>query len=159
FHKNVVRRAMPFGTFTVKNLPLQLERLATRPGAFAAPFKPMVAGREPGDYIPDYLNNQFVMPLGPEQNGQRRFLSTLGLPQEEALKEFTLWDGKPDLLGSLTRMGGSLNPLLKYPIESATNTQLYSGRRLSDLHPSTTGRSIASLFNDQYAGPISQFVA
>lgn len=159
FEKNVARRAIPFYTFARKNLPLQLESLATRPGAFSTPFKPALVDRDKQEYVPDYLSNQFVTPLGPEVDGKRRFLSTLGLPQEEAFKEMSLWNGHPDLQNTLMRYAGNLNPLIKGPIEQITNTQLYSGRKLSDLQPSAMGRALSYGLGEEYAQPLTQLLA
>lgn len=157
--RNWARRIMPFYTFSRFNLPLQLETLATRPGAFSTPFKPAMVDRDKNEYVPEYLANNFTLPLGPEQEGKRRFLSSLGLPQEEAFKEMSTWNGLPDVTGTLMRYMGNLNPLIKGPLEQMTNTQFYSGRKLSDLRASNTGRTLASLISDEYAQPLSQFVS
>ena len=133
FERNIMRRAMPFYRFSRGNLPLQAESIATRPGAFSTPFKPTQVDRDQQEYVPDYLAGGFAMPLGPEENGSRRFLSSLGLPQEEALKELQLWNGHPDLATTAQRYAGNLNPLLKGPAEYVTGKQFYSGRNLSDL--------------------------
>jgi hypothetical protein len=159
FEKNVARRAVPFYTFARKNLPLQLETLATQPGAFSAPFKPAMVDRDKQEYIPEYLDQGFVMPLGPEQDGSRRFLSSLGLPQEEAFREFSTWNGRPDIGSSLMHMAGNLNPIIKGPLEQLADRQFFSGRRLSDLRPTATGKGIASLFSDEYSQPVSQFIS
>jgi hypothetical protein len=160
FEKHWMRRAVPFYTFTRKNLPLQMETLATRPGAFSTPFKPAMVDRDKQEYTPEYLANGFVTPLGPEQNGSRRFLSSLGLPQEEALKEIALWDGKPDILTTLMHYAGNLNPLIKGPLEQIADRQFYSGRRLSDLRPSSAAKSLlGGLASDEYAQPLSQFIS
>ena len=159
FEKHWMRRAVPFYTFARKNLPLQMETLASRPGAFSTPFKPAMVNRADQEYVPDYLSSGFVSPLGPEQDGKRRFLSSLGLPQEEAFKELQLWNGVPDLAGTAMHYASNLNPLIKGPLEQMTDRQFFSGRKLSDLKPTGTGRGLASMFSDEYAQPISQLIA
>lgn len=160
FERKVMKRAVPFYTFARKNLPLQMETLATRPAAFSTPFKPAMVNRDQQEYVPDYLSNGFAMPLGGAQDGTQRFLSSLGLPQEEAFREMSLWGGKPDLAGTAMRMAGNLNPIIKGPLEQIMDRQFYSGRKLSDLRPSNTATSLAGLLgSEDYASPISQFIS
>ena len=157
FEKHWMRRAVPFYTFARKNLPLQMETLASRPGAFSTPFKPAMVNRADQEYVPDYLSSGFVSPLGPEQDGKRRFLSSLGLPQEEAFKELQLWNGVPDLAGTAMHYASNLNPMIKGPLEQMADRQFFSGRKLSDLKPSATGSGLASLFSDEYnRAPLAQ---
>lgn len=159
--KKVGRRVMPFYTYTRKNLPLQLETLATNPGTFSTPFKPTMVDRDKQEYVPGYLNNGFVAPIGPEVNGTRRFLTSLGLPQEEALKEMRLWNGKPDVQGTAMGLAANLNPLIKGPMEQLFGKQFFSGRNLSDLRPSSTvqGLSRALSLPDEAARPLTQWLA
>src|ERR1035438_5823118 len=58
FEKNVMRRGVPFSPSTRKNLPLQLETAATRPGITSAWTKPMMQ-ETPGEdgYVPAYLKS------------------------------------------------------------------------------------------------------
>lgn len=159
FERHWMRRAVPFYTFAMKNLPLQMETLASRPGAFSTPFKPSQVDRDKQEYVPDYLSSGFVSPLGPEQDGKRRFLSSLGLPQEEAFKDMQLWNGMPDLAGTAMHAASNLNPLIKGPLEQMTDRQFFSGRKLSDLKPTGVGKGLSSLFSDEYAQPLSQLIS
>lgn len=160
FERNVMKRAMPFYRFSRGNLPLQLETLATRPGAFSSPFAPTRVDRDQQNYIPDYLAAGFAAPLGKEKDGSQRFLSSLGLPQEEAMKEMSLWNGRPDLTTTAMHYAGNLNPMIKAPLEQIADRQFYSGRKLSDLRPSASASSIAGLLgSDEYAQPLSQLIS
>lgn len=161
FEKKVMRRAMPFYTYTRKNLPLQIETLATQPGTFQTPFRPTRVDRDKQEYTPGYLNNGLVSRVGPEKNGTQRFLTSLGMPQEEAFKEFKLWNGRPDIQGTAMGLAGNLNPILKGPLEQYSGKQFYSGRNLSDLRPSNSvlGLSRALSLPDEAAQPLTQWLA
>jgi hypothetical protein len=159
FERNVATRLMPFYRFSRGNLPFQLETLATRPGAFSVPFSPTQVDRDQKEYVPNYLAGGFAMPVGKPENGNQRFISSLGLPQEEALKEAQLWNGAPDVGTTLQRYAGNLNPLIKGPLEYITGKQFYSGRNLADLRPSALGSALGHLSDEKYSGLFSQILS
>lgn len=125
FEKNVMRRVIPFYNFTRQNVPAVIKELAENPGGKLANVVRGAAaakGQEPG-FIPGYIGEGIATPIGEEQNGTQRYLTRLGLGFED--------------LGALTGPGGplgTLNPLIKAPIEQATGKQLFTGRDLADLH-------------------------
>lgn len=159
--KAIGRRAMPFYTYTRKNLPLQVETMLSHPSTFATPFKPTMVDREKQEYVPDYLSNGFVAPLGPEVNGTRRYLTSLGLPQEEATKELRLWNGRPDVRGTAMGLAANLNPLVKGPLEQLVGKQFFSGRNLSDLRPSSSVQGLSRMLSlpDEAAQPLTQWIS
>src|SRR3954453_1903621 len=93
--KKVMRRLVPFYTFSSRNLPLQLQTLATRPGSISAQLRPLA--QNTGQYIPNYLASGAVVPSGPETDGKQRFISQFGTPVEEALQRLKFKDGLPDV--------------------------------------------------------------
>ena len=96
FEKNVMRRAMPFYTYARKNLPLQVDTMLHQPGILQAQSKPFNQPDPEGKgYVPKYLDSGFAMGLGPEQNGQRQYISKLGLPAEEAFEKMHFREGCP----------------------------------------------------------------
>lgn len=122
FEKNVMKRLIPFYGWLRGNLPEQLRQVAENPGGPAALAVKASEAANRGQFVPDYLGGGLTVPLGNEEDGTRRYLTRLGLPFED--------------LGNTSARGilGSLNPLLKYPLEQATGRQMFSDRDLRDLH-------------------------
>ncbi len=136
FEKTVMRRALPFYTFTRQNIPYTLEQIATNPGGPAGTLARLAyAGRQDsGEFLPRYMGEGLAVPLGGEdEQGFRRYLTSLDLPPEQAFSLFKGTVGNP-VQGLL--MGGlaQLNPIPKALIEYATDRQFYSGRELGDLY-------------------------
>jgi hypothetical protein len=139
-------------SFIRKNIPLQMETLATRPGITGSQVAPMMQNRNTeGDYIPQYLQGNVSAPLGPEQEGKQRFISTFGLPAEEAFGKVQLNAGAPMRSLGETALGfaSNLNPAIKGMLESLTNRQFFSGRQLSDLRPPTAAQYIGGAFGGE----------
>lgn len=124
FEREVMRRMVPFYSFMRGNVPWQLKQIADNPGGLVGQsIKFAGKERQEGGFEPPFLAPGTAIPLGPEQNGTRRYLTGLGLPFEQLGDAF-----------SLNQLVGNLSPLIKAPIEGVTNRQLYSGRDLRDLH-------------------------
>jgi len=135
FERNVMRQVFPFYGFMRKNIPLQLETLATRPGGIGAQTAPMMQNRtQPEqDYIPQYLQGNVAVPAGAPVDGKQQFFSTFGLPAEEAFGKIRPSSLQDTLMG----FAANLNPMVKGPLEYLTDRQFFSGRQLSDLRPSS----------------------
>jgi hypothetical protein len=160
FESNVMRRLVPFYTFTRKNLPLQASNIATRPGLFNAQYKPFHQ-QTPGEdgYVPKYMASGVSIPLGPEVDGKRQYISKLGLPAEEALERLHFQNGLPDIRATALDYMGAMNPLIKAPLEQLFNTQFHSQRKLSDLTPSASATAIGKVFNEDNPQLLSQVLA
>lgn len=147
FEKNVMRRLVPFYTFTRKNLPFQVEQLLTKPSNVGIPLKAFNAAK--GDaYVPEYLQSGLSLPIGDEQDGTQRFLSSIGLPFEEAFGHIKMQNGLPNINKTAMNYLGTLNPLLKGPLEQIFDRQFHTGRKLSDLRPTGVGSAFGALDED-----------
>lgn len=150
FEKNVMRRAFPFYTYMRKNLPLQASNVISKPGLVNAQYKPFrqeTPGVDP--YTPGYLASGVAMPLGPEStDGTRQYISKLGLPAEEAFERLHFKNGLPDVGGTAMDYMGSMNPLIKAPLEQLFDKQFHTGRNLSDLKPTGTSSAIGHMFGE-----------
>jgi hypothetical protein len=147
FERSTMRRVVPFYNWLSNNVPFAVSQLAAEPGgryAMALRAAGEARGAEPG-FLPPYLGEGVALPIGgPAEDGTRRFLSHTGLPFEDLAQEV-------NVRGYL----GALNPLIKAPLELATNRQFFSGRDLTDLY-TMTGNTVGDqlLMNS----PLGRFV-
>lgn len=164
--QSLLKNVIPFYTFLRKNLPYQLGMAFERPSAIS-PTLHAIAGASGRDWVPEYLASGSAIPVGQEQEGEQRYLTSLGLPFEEAFSrmKFRNYDvpglGEttlPSVGSSLLGLAGNLTPALKGPAEYLTDTQFFSGRRLSDLdvHGPT---SLWGQIPQEYAQPLAQLLA
>lgn len=134
--RSVMRRVIPFYGWARQSIPSVLYQIATNPGGKMGQSiraASEMRGSEPG-FLPSYLGGGVAMPVGDQENGTQRYLTSLGLPFEELGQ---LAQGPQSLLGML-------NPLAKAPLEVATNKQFFTGRDLRDLYSQT-----GSILGDQ----------
>ena len=156
FEKNVSRRLVPFYTFTSRNLPLQAENLLTNPGRVLPQLR--IAGqRTPGQHVPQHLASGVAIPVGQEdpETGSQKFVSQLGLPIEEAAERF-----KGTANDTALAFAGTMNPLIKGPLEWLFDKQFYSGRKLSDLRPQgPIKQTIGNFLGDDATNLAAQIVS
>jgi hypothetical protein len=125
FERKVMRRIIPFYTWMRKNIPLQLKTLITDPRIFARlnDIQNAIAGgpidwEEKPDYIQDMMA---IQPMGSD----KYFSNTL--PWQDLTRIPTGINSR-----SLSDLLSSVNPLIRAPIESITNTNWWTGRPLED---------------------------
>jgi hypothetical protein len=151
FERDVVKRLVPFYSFTKGISPLVYEDLVNRPaGLMGQSIRATNRAAEPSEdrFTPEYLRQSAAIPLdgdipvlGLDTPGVTRFMTNIDLPYEGLLNLLTpgVSNSIVGQLGdSFMRSGqnilGQTNPLLKAPLEWFTNRQFYSGRQLSDLY-------------------------
>ena len=131
FETNVIRRLIPFYTWTRGNVPLQVEQLLKQPGKYAGleKFRQLftkASGEEAIDekeYLPEWMKEMFVFRLpGESKKGLPRYLQ-LDLPMEDLNKLPFTESGRREILSLLS-------PFLKYPIEVIANRNLYFGSEI-----------------------------
>lgn len=160
WQRNVMSRVFPFGTYMQKNLPLQLETLTRNPRVIQTQLKPFQQQTPEGTgYVPNYLDSSLVLPLGPEDNGKRKYVSGFGSPVEEAFGRFHTWNGLPDVGKTVLDFAGNTTPLLKGPAERIFDKQFYSGRKLSDLRSQGAASLIGRQFGEDEPQLLAQFLA
>lgn len=158
FERGVMRRIYPWYSFSAGNLPPLLEDLATNPGRITAATRLVGGVRDPGQFVPSYIGEGASIPIPGAPDGQQRYISSFGLGiEDEAIKTIgSLLKG--DVRRTLQQGIGQANPLVKLPFEQAFGTQLFSGRKLDDLKPSTTV-SLGGLLPDDLARGLTELVA
>ncbi len=138
--KEVFKRIVPFYSFSRRNIPSLAASLTEKPGVLSNTLRVGQAGQEYGSFVPSYVADSVAIPLGESGPGQQRYISGLGLPVEDATVRALAKAIRGDLQGSAQQLAGTLNPLVKAPLELLTDTSLYSGRRLTEMRPSTTAQ-------------------
>jgi uncharacterized protein YukE len=146
FEKTLRRSAIPFYTWARRVLPWTIREIANNPGGITAEAVRVAGGAGHKEFTPEQLSNDISVPLSQEDaEGNKTYLESTSLPFEVLGDVFRPGRTLTSTIGgSLAEMGGMLNPLLKMPIELATNKQLNSGRDLTDLKGrlSTTAQNI-----------------
>lgn len=150
FEHKWMKSAIPYYSFMRQTLPLFVSEMMVNPGGklgMAIRATRLGQGGE-GDYVPYQYLDSAAIPLGQTDEGQLKYLTSLGLMHEDAIK----YAGNAlqgDLRGLMQHALSSSNPAAKWVIESSTNSSLFSqgpmgGRRLDDLDP-TMGRIALNL--------------
>ncbi len=127
FERDVMRRIVPFYSWSRQNLPVMATELATNPGGRIGTSMRLVnaaAGRSPG-FIPESVSQTgTTVPIGGQENGRQTYLSGLGMPYE-------------DLAGLLNigQLMGQTSPFLRVPYELATGNQAFTGRDIPANYP------------------------
>lgn len=151
FERDVLKRVVPFYSYTKGITPLVAQELLTNPsGIMGQSIRAInrLSEPKPDQFTPEYLRQSAAIPIDPSfpllglnTPGITRFLTNIDLPHEGLLNLFTPGLGNTatgTFLDSLMKTGqnllGQTNPLIKAPLELATNRQFYSGRQLSDLY-------------------------
>ena len=124
--KQVLRRFMPFYSFTRYNVPLQLGYLFRKPGAFGAIQK--LRNEAAGDQtlgtgndapLPRFLREGVPVRMGANAEGNPQFARMEGwLPATDV-------NVAMDPGAALQRAVGLLSPFIQQPIESALNVDLF----------------------------------
>lgn len=133
FERNVVRRLIPFYTYSRKNIELQVKTLLTKPGRIELTRNAIQSigdtwgqgnlSDEERALLPKFM--QDALDLVIKRNGDNlSLLTTLGTPFEQPYQ----------FLGNL--MGAS-NPIIKGPLEAVTGYSFFNGRPLSEVTNAT----------------------
>jgi hypothetical protein len=124
FERNVMKRFVPFYTFTKKNLVFQMDNLVNQGSKYnrlVKGYKSATDSITDGEYdnIGDFLKDNMYIPLpGLGKNGEYKMIRAQ-IPFGQ------LADTLKDPLGELVNM---LTPALKAPIEMAINTNTFNGQ-------------------------------
>ena len=150
--RDVLKRIFPFYSYTRGITPLIADQLIDNPaGLMGQTTRVINRAAEPTEesFTPEYLRQSASIPvpagfplLGLDPSSSlKRFLTNIDLPWESVVNLFTPGTGNTlfDKIGNTARKTamnvlGQTNPLVKGPLELATNRQFYSGRQLSDLY-------------------------
>lgn len=158
FEKNVMKRIFPWYSFSRGNLPPLLEDLAKNPAKLAATTRLVTGTRPPGEFVPPYIAEGAAVPIPGAPEGEKRFLSSFGLPIEDEMVKTLGAAGQGDARRVAQQIFGMAVPWAKVPAEVATGTQMYSGRKLEDLKPYSTF-TLGGVVPENWARKATQVVA
>ncbi len=135
FESQIMRRLIPFYSFTRKNLELQLKTLGENPqriNQILSFFENVSAAGGLTDEeragLPDYLQEQLTLSFGKNKQGQPIVAGGFGTPVEQPGS--VLGKGFAD---SIRRIAATLNPLIKTPLEKAFGKDFFQDRPISEI--------------------------
>lgn len=131
FESKVLRRIIPFYSFTRKNIELQLKTLGEDPqriNQIMAVIQNLgdKPSEEENKYLPDYIKGSLGIKLGDTPEGIAQYISNFGTPIEGFAD---LINGNPILKGV-----SMMNPLLKAPIELGIGKDSFRQQDLKDVY-------------------------
>lgn len=128
FEKNVMRRVIPFYTFSKKNLVYQATNLMKNPESYRNLNRIISGAYDLVDTdeqdMPDYQIDNMWIPIPVMGKDGNFYTFKASLPAADINE----WVENPS-----KRLLGSFAPLLRAPFEVATNTQIYTGLPISDF--------------------------
>jgi hypothetical protein len=167
FEKNVMKRAIPFYTFTKKMAPFVARDIMEHPGGLTAQYA-KTAGRlrsqdENTALLPTHLGSSMLYDttemskaLGAvKPEGTRTFFTGLDLPVDVVAQYLSDPFGNKPFRGFESLLG-SLNPVFKMPLELGTERQFFGHRNLDDLYSPTGNRTLDQVLMNS---PISRLIS
>lgn len=131
FEKEVMRRIIPFYTFSRKNIELQVNTLLTNPGRIAQEIRGVQAlgdafsgeelSPEEIDALPDWAKKGYNI-VTSREGSNITLMRTLGTPLEEV---FQRMDASANI--------GVVSPLIKFPLELGLGYSTFHGRPISEV--------------------------
>lgn len=149
FHRNVLKRAVPFATFTRKMSELLARQLLSRPGGMVGQTIRASNAMRSDEPMPEYVSQGMAVPLGELDDGTKRYLAGFGFAHEDPLSLLSARGGWPDFSDMTSEAISRSNPAIKFPIELAAGESFFQrgpmgGRELADMDP-TYGRLLTNL--------------
>src|SRR3990167_7837567 len=126
----VMKRLVPFYTYTRKITPEILKNLMEHPGGVQRQaIRATESTRRDQGFVPEHLGAGTYIPIGGRENGQQAAITQFDLPTEQLNQLFNPQGIKKTGLQWL----GQMNPLVKAPLEMMTGKQFFTDRELVDL--------------------------
>lgn len=135
FESQILRRIVPFYSFTRKNIELQLATLGENPQRINQIIKLVEntgelfggkAGADEKKGLPEYINEGFAIKLPDTAEGLKQYLSNFGTPVEQFAGLFK----QNNILNTISQM----NPILKTPIELGIGKDSFRQKDLKDVY-------------------------
>lgn len=145
FESQILRRIIPFYSFTRKNIELQLKTLGENPQRINQVLKFFQNLGEPIPQdekanLPDYLKESIGVKLPDSKDGLKQYLSSFGTPIEQFAQLF----GKNPVLRTISQM----NPLIKAPIEIGIGKDSFRQRDLKTVYSANEYKMAPQVIKD-----------
>lgn len=139
-------------------LPTILSDLVNKPSNITLPMRAVTGGRQPGEFVPEWIGEGAALPLGQNEDGTQRYVSSFGLPiEDESFKILgSLLNRDPQR--ALEQTMGASFPWLKFPLEFTFGKQLFSGRPIEDLKPYNWA-GLGGTLNEKQARILTEIVS
>lgn len=135
FESQVLRRLIPFYSFTRKNLELQLKTLGENPERISNIIKffdnvgqGVTEDIPESEYnlLPEYVKNNFIIKTGASEDGKPKYaLSGFGTPLEQFSQVLS---DQP-----IRTLISQMNPILKVPLERALGKDFFRNKDLNEV--------------------------
>lgn len=131
FESQIMRRIIPFYSFTRKNIELQLRTLGENPERinhvlrFFGSMGESISEEEK-QALPDFIKESIGIKLEDTPEGLKQYVSSFGTP----IEAFTQLFGSNPILRAISTM----NPILKVPVEIGIGKDSFRQRDLKDVY-------------------------
>lgn len=145
FESQIMRRIIPFYSFTRKNIELQLRTLGEHPeriNQILAFFQNIgdKPSAEEKKSLPDYIRSSIGIKLEDLPNGIKQYISSFGTPVEQFAN---LVNSNP-ILNTISQM----NPILKVPTEIGIGKDSFRKKDLQDVYDASEYKGMPKVLKD-----------
>lgn len=149
FESQIMRRIIPFYSFTRKNITLQMQTLGENPQrinqilSFFGNIGSAIGGKmtdEEKKNIPDFIKESIGVKLQDTPEGLKQYISSFGSP----LESFTSLFGSNPILRALSMT----NPLIKAPVEIGIGKDSFRQRDLKDVYSANEYKMAPQVIKD-----------
>jgi len=145
FESQILRRIVPFYSFTRKNIELQLKTLGENPQRINQIIKLVEnIGDKPTEEekqgLPDYVKEGFGIKLPDSAKGFKQYLTSFGTPIESFAQLFK----DNTVIGLISQM----NPLLKVPLEIGIGKDTFRQKDLKDVYDAKEYKLMPKIVKD-----------
>ena len=145
FESQIMRRLVPFYSFTRKNIELQLKTLGENPQRINQVLKFFgnmgeQLTEEEKQNLPSYIQESIGIKIPDTKEGLKQYISSFGTP----IEAFTQLFGSNPILRTIATM----NPILKAPIEIGIGKDSFRQRDLKDVYTANEYKLAPQIIKD-----------
>lgn len=134
FERGVLSRLFPFYSFRKTNFGFQIDSILHNPAPYVALERVRNAAYRATGGVPegepDYIRQGYAIPIGKDEEGNRKYLAGMGLSFEDVDRVFNMVTSKR---GFEKEFMGSLSPLPKVTSEVLLKKNFFTGKGYEDV--------------------------